>query len=223
MAIAYEQVVPWGRSYDEYVKMFALSPADLIGRVLGCGDGPAAFNAEATTRGGRIVSVDPIYAFTREQIAQRIDETYAVVIEQTRANRELFLWTAIPSVEALGDLRMRAMRDFLSDYEKGREHGRYIAAELPKLPFAEGSFDLVLSSHFLFLYSDNLDLGFHRAAISEMLRVGREVRIFPVLDVNARPSRHLAAVMAEWPRSELVTVDYEFQIGGNQMLVVRQA
>ena len=34
-----EQVVPWGRSFEEYRAMFALSDADLEGRVLGCGDG----------------------------------------------------------------------------------------------------------------------------------------------------------------------------------------
>jgi len=30
------RVVPWGRSFDEYRRMFALSDCDLRGRVLGC-------------------------------------------------------------------------------------------------------------------------------------------------------------------------------------------
>ena len=38
-----EQVVPWGRSFDEYCNMFALSSDDLALRILGCGDGPASF------------------------------------------------------------------------------------------------------------------------------------------------------------------------------------
>ena len=46
-----EQVVPWGRSFDEYCRMFALSDDDLTLRILGCGDGPASFNAEANRRG----------------------------------------------------------------------------------------------------------------------------------------------------------------------------
>jgi hypothetical protein len=41
--------------------MFALSDADLRGRVLGCADGPASFNAEATRRGTSIISADPLY------------------------------------------------------------------------------------------------------------------------------------------------------------------
>ena len=42
---ALDQVVPWGRSFDEYRRMFALTDADLSRVILGCGDGPASFNA----------------------------------------------------------------------------------------------------------------------------------------------------------------------------------
>lgn len=51
-----EQVVPWGRSFDEYCHMFALSSDDLALRILGCGDGPASFNAGATRRGMAVTS-----------------------------------------------------------------------------------------------------------------------------------------------------------------------
>ncbi len=74
-----ERVVPWGRSYDEYVRMFAITDADLRGTILGCGDGPAAFNAEATARGAHVLSVDPIYRCSAGVIRQRIAETYEQV------------------------------------------------------------------------------------------------------------------------------------------------
>jgi hypothetical protein len=45
MTFTLDSVVPWGRSFDEYVAMFALSEEDLGRRVLGCADGPASFNA----------------------------------------------------------------------------------------------------------------------------------------------------------------------------------
>jgi hypothetical protein len=47
MAFTLDQVVPWGRSFDEYRRMFALSDDDLGLRILGCADGPASFNGEA--------------------------------------------------------------------------------------------------------------------------------------------------------------------------------
>ena len=40
------EIVPWGRSFDEYHLMLGLRGADLAGRTLGRGDGPASFNAE---------------------------------------------------------------------------------------------------------------------------------------------------------------------------------
>src|SRR4051794_26223491 len=36
------EIVPWGRSYQEYAAMFALSPADSRRRIIGCADGPAS-------------------------------------------------------------------------------------------------------------------------------------------------------------------------------------
>ena len=65
-------VVPWGRSFSEYQSMFSLSVDDLGSRILGCGDGPASFNAELTKAGGDIVSIDPIYQLSRQQIHSRI-------------------------------------------------------------------------------------------------------------------------------------------------------
>jgi hypothetical protein len=86
MPFALENVVPWGRSFDEYRRMFALTEDDLKRTILGCADGPASFNAEVWQRGTRVVSVDPIYAFSRAEIRQRIDATYDEVMEQTRQN-----------------------------------------------------------------------------------------------------------------------------------------
>jgi SAM-dependent methyltransferase len=224
MPIVYEQVMPWGRSYDEYVHMFHLDEADLSKNILGCADGPAAFNAGMNRRERCSVSVDPLYSLDHAQIRRRIDQSYPTILAQTYQNRHLFRWEAIKDIDALAQLRMTAMQEFLDDYERGLAERRYVVGQLPHLPFASASFDLVICSHYLFLYSDQLDTLFHLLAIEELLRVGNEVRIFPVLDANARVSTHLAGVMQHWAASgtaRLVTVDYEFQIGGNQMLVIR--
>jgi hypothetical protein len=139
VAFSLTAVVPWGRSFDEYRRMFALTAGDLAGRILGCADGPASFNAEATVRGCPVVSADPLYAFGRSAIRRRIDETYDEVLEQTRRNRSEFVWTEFGSVEELGRRRMAAMNGFLEDYEPGRAAGRYVTAELPSLPFQDQS------------------------------------------------------------------------------------
>ena len=220
-----EEVVPWGRSFDEYRRMFALSDADLSGRILGCGDGPASFNAEATSRGATVVSFDPLYHYDAFQVQQRIDATYETVLDQTRRNAHEFVWDTIASVEELGRIRMAAMRAFLEDYPHGLAQGRYVDAALPALPFADRSFDLALCSHLLFLYSTQLDQAFHAAAAVELCRVAAEVRIFPLLALGGGPSPHVepvaAALRARGCAVSIETVPYEFQRGGNQMLRVR--
>jgi hypothetical protein len=226
MGVTLDNVVPWGRSYEEYVRMFGLTEADLALRILGCGDGPAAFNSALTKQGGTIVSVDPVYAFTTEQIKSRITETRETVIAQLRENHGDYLWEAIPSVEQLGNLRMSAMETFLADYDAGKQEGRYISGELPTLPFERSAFDIALSSHFLFLYSAHLPAEFHLQAILEMLRVSREARVFPLLTLEGALSPHLPFVREHLAQSgynvKVERVPYEFQRGGNKMLVINQ-
>lgn len=224
MGIKYESVVPWGRTYEEYADMFALTEADLDQYILGCGDGPASFNSHMLRKGKRVISIDPIYQFSKVEIEERIKDTYQNVISQTRKNVDKFIWNKIKSVDELGVVRMSAMKDFLADYEEGRKTGRYVYMELPNLTFKDNEFDISLASHFLFLYTDNLSLDFHMKAIDEMLRVSREIRIFPLLDVNAARSSYVDPVIDRYKNLDYIveeaTVNYEFQKGGNRMLKI---
>jgi hypothetical protein len=217
-----EAVVPWGRSFDEYRSMFSLSDRDLELKILDCGGGPASFNAEGTRHGHSIVSCDPLYQFDAPAIAGRIRATYDQILEQTRLNETEFVWSTIRSIAELGELRLSAMMTFLDDYPVGRLADRYISGELPSLPFTDRSFELALSSHVLFLYTEQFDEAFHHAAILEMTRVADEVRVFPLLALGALPSRHVDPVAAEMRRRGFqVTIErvpYEFQKGGNQMM-----
>jgi SAM-dependent methyltransferase len=225
MGFALDKVVPWGRSYEEYVSMFGLSDSDLQLRILGCGDGPAAFNAALAERGGNVVSFDPIYEFDAAQIRSRVSDTYEAVMAQMRKNQVDYVWNVISSVEELGHVRMSAMNSFLSDFETGRRVGRYIAGELPLLPFDKNKFDIALSSHFLFLYSTHLSAEFHLQALQEMLRVSREVRVFPLLTLDGKPSPHLDLVTEHFSSRGFNVrtrkVSYEFQRGGNEMLLIK--
>lgn len=225
MGFTLDKVVPWGRSFEEYVAMFNLTDHDLGRCILGCGDGPAGFNAELTRRGGRIVSVDPIYAFDATQIRHRIAETCDAVMAQMRKNEGDYIWTSIASVDDLERVRMSAMETFLADFNAGKDEGRYIPGELPSLPFESGKFDIALSSHFLFLYSAHLSAEFHLQALQEMLRVSREVRVFPLLALDGALSPHLDFVSEHLASNgfniEVRHVPYEFQRGGNEMLVIK--
>lgn len=216
------QVLPWGRSFEEYVRMFNLDGDDLRRSILGCADGPAAFNAEIYRRGRRVISCDPIYRFTKQQLSGRIEQASIEIIEQTRKNIDNFVWSSIGSIEELRETRFSAMRQFLDDYDEGKLQGRYIDAELPVLPFDKGAFDIVLCSHFLFLYSQRLSLEFHHESIQELCRVAGEVRIFPLIDLDLKPSPHVQPIISRLKEKgftvSIERVPYEFQRGGNEML-----
>jgi hypothetical protein len=111
------EIIPWGRSFDEYRLMFGLSETDLAGRILGCGDGPASFNAEATALGYSVISCDPIYEFSTEEIKQRAEHSYVTVMSQLQLHLDGFLWHYFQSPNLLGQARMAAMRLFLEDFE----------------------------------------------------------------------------------------------------------
>ena len=217
-----EQVVPWGRSLHEYCRMFNLSTTDLALNILGCGDGPASFNAEMTALGHPIISIDPVYAFSAEQIAGRVAETYATIVDQMKQNADKYVWDFFVDADAVGRARLAAMHKFLDDFGPGLAAGRYRAEALPSLTFAEQQFGLALCSHLLFLYSEQLSLAFHLASVQELCRVAKEVRIFPLLDLSCNLSPYVEPVRTQLVnagyRVDMVDVSHEFQRGGNQMM-----
>jgi hypothetical protein len=219
-----EKVIPWGRSFEEYRRMFTMSDADLQRRILGCADGPASFNAELRRRGTAVTSIDPLYRLDAGAIRERIAATYDNVMEQTQRNRHQFVWDEIGSIEKLGRIRMQAMQAFLDDYDSGKRQGRYLDGELPAINFRDRSFDLAVCSHFLFLYSDHFSDDFHREAILELCRVACEVRIFPLLGLDGRVSPYVEGIVKDLSDGFEVSIEmvlYEFQRGGNQMMRIR--
>lgn len=218
------EVVAWGRTAEEYRLMFALSEADLGGRILGCGDGPASFNAEMTALGHSVTSIDPIYQFSTKQIRQRVQETYETVISQVKKNSHSYVWKNFQDADDLGQARLAGMEKFLLDYEVGKAEKRYQCQSLPNLELTDGQFELCLCSHLLFLYSEQLSFDFHLDSIVELLRVAQEVRFFPLLGLDGALSPHLEPITKKLAskgfNAQVQSVTYEFQKGGNQMLKI---
>ena len=224
MSIRTETYTPWGRTFEEYLTMFSLTDNDLSGKILGCSDGPSSFNSELTQRGGQIVSVDPLYELTPEQIRKLIDDTYPEAMRSFHYKKSLFIWKNLRNVHAMGRMRLDAMYEFLSDLEWGKMEGRYLAGNLPIIPLTDQEFDLAVCSHYLFTSTTHMTTQFHINSIAEMARVAKEVRVFPLLENGAVLSRHVLPTIAGLRdagyRVRLEMVDYEFLPGGDRMLTV---
>lgn len=172
------------RSYEEYMRMFALEMENLKkGPILDVAAGASSFVAEASTMGLKAIAVDPSYDLSPAQMERKAMEEIEISTKKLDALQEHMDWTFYGSLKAHHQRRERSLHKFITDYERAQSE-RYVAASLPVLPFADHQFSLVLCSHFLFLYGEQFDYEFHRDAIMELIRVckkrGGEVRIYPL-------------------------------------------
>ena len=215
------RIVPWGRDAEEYEAFFALSDVPCTARVLDCGGGPASFAAEWGEMGRFVVAVDPIFRSAAETIARGFEDTATRILDGMRRASARFSWKLYGGPEDVIERRRAALTRFVRDRSASSSGGRYVAAALPRLPFPSAAFDVVLCSHLLFLYSAELSLEVHLSYLREMLRVGAEVRVFPLLDMSGRESAHLGSCLGELEgaaRVELVSVPFEFRRGDTKML-----
>lgn len=217
----------FGRSLAEYAKFFPLDLDALRGRaVLDVAAGPSAFTVEATRLGIRATAVDPLYGCSPDALATHVRLDYARVFSRMHERPDSFHFKSFKSIDEAEHDRRAAAEMFLADYEAGFLDNRYVGGGLPRLPFAEEAFDLVLCAHLLFIYERLFDYAFHLAACRELVRVGRgEVRIHPVCGPDGRPYAGLNRLRddleAEGIGSQVVAVDYEFFRGSDTTLVLR--
>ena len=212
------------RSFREYEAMFMLTKGDLQGRVLDCPGGGSSFTAEASALGALVTAADPVYAMSASSLQELVMEEPDRGSAHTAAGFDRYLWEFYGDIEGHREMRRTSAGLFARDLEVNPE--RYVTASLPVLPFEDRRFDLVLSSHFLFTYADRLDQDFHFGALIELHRVcRREVRVFPLVDqagrsLGAMTLALLARLVHQGIRATVCDVPYEFQRGGNQMLVL---
>jgi ubiquinone/menaquinone biosynthesis C-methylase UbiE len=200
----YEQdgVAMTSRSYVEYEKMFMLQTADLIGkRVLDVAGGASSFTTEARQLGIDAEAVDPLYEKSASAIAEHGMQEIELVAAKMAKLSDVYDWTFYGSEEKHKTGRINALQRFIEDYSSLEGAVRYHTASLPSLPFSAESFDLVMCSHFLFLYEEQFDYAFHLAAIRELLRVckpGGEVRLYPLMSFRTVEYSHLHELISEF-------------------------
>lgn len=221
-----DRIVFIGRTFEEYMRMFDLDEQALEGRsILDCPAGACSFTAHAGKRGCQVTAADIAYYHDYDKLAMKGLQDIGHAMEHVGLEQDRYLWAEFENVEDLRDERGRALRDCVEDMELHPD--RYVPATLPVLPFAAEQFDLTLSAHFLFTYSDRLDGEFHLNTLRELFRVTRqEIRIFPLVDQSGRQSEHLDPLISfadskGWG-AELKAVPYHFQRNANQMLILRK-
>ena len=236
------RVAFFGRTLAEYLQMFALDLEHLRGaRVLDVASGPGSFVAEALASGIDATGCDPMYAGDPDQIAAQGKADIDACREQIHRNPGALVYRDIDRFYAD---KYAALETFAADFRRRRDAGRYVPGALPKLPFDDQAFDLVLSANFLMIYAplqdggmhdgSEFDLAFHREAFRELARVARrELRVTgmhtwtqpPEPHPYCEPVVHVLAVSGF--TVEFLPIDYDdgCQAGDghpNQVLIARR-
>lgn len=189
----------FGRTLAEYLQMFSLDLAELRGqKILDVASGPGSFIAEALDLGFDATGCDPMYSGDPEAITAQGKADIDACREQIRRNPGVLVYD---DVDAFYAAKYAALERFAADFRRQRNTGRYVAGALPELPFAEGTFDLVLTGNFLLVYAPLEDggmhagrdfgLDFHLRSVTELARVTRgEIRIPGMHTWTQPPERH---------------------------------
>lgn len=221
-----DRVIFIGRTFDEYMKMFGLNEQDLQGeKVLDCPAGACSFTAHAHSLGMDVTACDMAYTHSMQSLREKGSDDVEYAMKGVAKARDKYRWDYFKDVEDLREHRLTALTECTNHMETFPE--RYVPAMLPALPFADQQFDLTLSAHFLFMYSDRLDQDFHLKTIKELLRVTKkELRIFPLVDLEGERYAHLDQVKATltergYSVSEVRTT-YEFHSNAHTMLVIKR-
>jgi hypothetical protein len=219
-----EDVIVIGRTVDQYLRMFDLRPADVRGRsVLDCPSGAASFVSTAAEWTERAVGADVTYGLSPTAMERRCEADYQKAVTLLESTDQILAEETYDDVEQRKDLLRDASRQFAADYAANPQ--RYVRTELPVTPFADDAFSLVLSAHFLFLYSDRLDYDFHLETLRELARVAAdEVRVFPLIGMDTKRYPRLDALVdalaADGHAASVESVPYESLKNGNEMLVI---
>jgi len=225
MSLELENILITGRTFEEYEAFFNLNIEELKDKkVLDCPSGASSFVAEAKKYRIDAKGTDILYRFNSDEIEKQglksIDKIYEDISWMDSFNFDFY-----KSIQNHKKHRVEALKKFCEDYNSND----YSYNELPNLDFKDNEFDLLLSSHLLFVYDDRFDYEFHKESILEMLRVSKEVRIFSLVDFkNSRVdekenlSPYLYRVIEELKeyRCEIQKVDFEFQPRAGYMLRV---
>lgn len=221
-----DRVVFIGRTFEEYTFMFDLEMSELTGKsILDCPSGACSFTAHGSQHGLDITASDIAYDHKPDDLEAKGLQDIGHAMETMEQAKSNYIWDYYGDVQGLRRHREQALRDCVQDMREFPD--RYVAAVLPELPFANEQFHLVLSAHFLFMYSDRLDYDFHVQTIRELLRVAsEEVRIFPLTDLTGSRYAHLDRLTqeleAEGFRVTEIKVPYEFMKNGNSLLSIRK-
>lgn len=174
-------------SYSDYLDFFALSAEDQSARILDFLGGFSDFNQRISNSGGNVISLDPIYSISQERLLEMLRHHHSFGMDNSTNEDSL----------------NERVREFCN-------RDRYLPLESLPLPFTDYQFDLALVN----VTAINEIMGHQLSLLTllkELLRVSKEVRVFPLLD-----NTHL---VADWGNVMYYLQEHHF---GQELKVINR-
>ena len=213
--------VAWVYNLEEYQQIFNLTEKDLASSILEFPSGMSSFNAQLHAMGRRVISGDLFYEDDFASVERHTAKEFARYAQFLKDNPDRLTENSSAAVDAVIAGWQVTYQQFLEDYAKGWQQQRYQFLSLPTLPFEDHQFDLALCSDLVFQQSmqsvDQVE-----KMVSELTRVAKELRIFPLLNEQGDVSDHLGPIMLQLQQLnygvEVKEVPYHVLSGSNAML-----
>jgi len=209
----------WVHCLQDYVDMFALDEQDLKRKILDYPAKISCFNAEMHAKGcDNVVSADPKYDLSPLDMVKHVGYVIQDLSESLDCYVDHLQGEGEQEIENLLNVWNQYAQQFLADYSDGLHTRRYQMARMPSLPFEDSQFELALCPDILL--TEN---GYSMVeVVSEVCRVAKEVRIFPLLDDSGEIAEELGPVMLALQQSnlglEVKQVAYKLHKKNNAML-----
>lgn len=214
----------WSHNLKDYEVLFALTEVDKKSKILDCAAGAGCFTAQLREQGGQVIACDPLYREPLGVIEKRVEamrrgllERIGLQMEKEPVDPSFLLWE-------LEKEQKKNAAIFLKDYEHGIQREYYQPYGLLDLPFKYHEFDLALCANFLFDGGCLTSSMAHLEAVKALLRVAKEVRIFPLVDEKGEFSKDLGEVMSVLQKEncgmEICETHYTVQKKPNALLRV---
>lgn len=200
----------WIYSLADYRQIFDLSDQDLQKELLDFPAGISSVNAELNALGHRIISAGPLYSLNPTQMQQFAQQNLHRNIEASQDPALIESWK-------------RSTELFLNDYDIGKQHGRYIALQLPPFSQIHHPCELLLCADLLFNPHPE---GVHDTSelMNDLAKLAAEVRIYPLPEDKTAVNSALGPVMLEFQRRnfgvEVRAIEWPHRNKSNAMLRV---
>lgn len=151
----WKEYAPTARGVDEHVEDLGLNVNDLRGKkILDIGSGLNQLANELKGEGLDIVSLDPFYALSRNERESVYERGYEDGPEK--------------------------LKELLDKLESSNPASQLVAGRSETLPFADESFDFIISHYGSPFYAENTEqIEFFFLELSRVLKRGGESRIYP--------------------------------------------